>query len=274
MFVKRIIPCLDVQGGRVVKGVQFENLVDAGDPVAVAKKYSDEGADEICFLDITATHDGRSAIFDVIARTAAQVFVPLTVGGGVRSLEDLARMLDNGADKASINSALFTNPGLVREGARKYGSQFIVAAIDAKTRSNAHTTCPETVPSFCAVDSSTQWECYTHGGRKPTGVDAVKWAKYLADEGAGEILLTSMDADGTGNGFALELTRAISDLVPVPVIASGGVGSPQDIVDGFAKGHADACLAASIFHFGKYSIAEVKAVCDAAGIAVRSNGNR
>uniref|UniRef100_UPI00333F506E imidazole glycerol phosphate synthase subunit HisF n=1 Tax=Castellaniella defragrans TaxID=75697 RepID=UPI00333F506E len=252
----RIIPCLDVNAGRVVKGVNFVNLSDAGDPVEIARRYDEQGADEITFLDITATSDARGLILPIIEAVARQVFIPLTVGGGVREVADVQRLLDAGADKVSINSAAVARPELVRETAHHHGSQCIVVALDARRASG-----PGEDP---------RWEIYTHGGRKATGLDAVEWARRMADYGAGELLLTSMDRDGTKSGFDLELTRAVSDAVPVPVIASGGVGTLQHLVDGIKIGHASAVLAASIFHFGQHSLAEAKAFMAAQGIQVRA----
>lgn len=254
-LAKRIIPCLDVDKGRVVKGVQFENIRDAGDPVEVARRYNEEGADEITFLDITASHDGRDTMLHTVERMASEVFIPLTVGGGVRTLEDIRNLLNAGADKVSINSAAVHNPEFVREAAERFGSQCIVIAIDAKKVS--------------AESEANRWEIFTHGGRKPTGLDAVEWAKQMTDYGAGEVLLTSMDRDGTKNGFDIALTRAISDAVAVPVIASGGVGSLQHLVDGVQLGGADAVLAASIFHFAEHSVGEAKEYMAAAGIEMR-----
>ncbi|KGD64376.1 imidazole glycerol phosphate synthase subunit HisF [Alcanivorax nanhaiticus] len=254
-LAKRIIPCLDVDDGRVVKGVQFVDIRDAGDPVEVAKRYNDAGADEITFLDITASHEGRDTTLHTVERIASQVFIPLTVGGGVRTLEDIRNLLNAGADKVGINSAAVHNPEFVREAAERFGSQCIVVAIDAKKVS--------------AESEPNRWEIFTHGGRKPTGLDAVEWAKRMTDYGAGEILLTSMDRDGTKNGFDIALTRAISDAVPVPVIASGGVGNLQHLVDGVIQGGADAVLAASIFHFGEYSVEEAKRFMQNAGIEMR-----
>jgi cyclase len=251
MLKMRVIPCLDVKDGRVVKGVNFVDLIDAGDPVEQAKIYDAEGADELCFLDITASHEDRSTLYDVVARTAEQCFMPLTVGGGVRSTDDIRKLLLAGADKTSINTAAVTRPDLVREGAEKFGSQCIVVAIDAKQVEPGH------------------WRVFTHGGRRDTGLDAVEWAKRMAASGAGEILLTSMDRDGTKQGFDLALTRKVADAVRVPVIASGGVGNLDHLVDGIRDGHATAVLAASIFHFGTYRIGEAKARLAAAGIAVR-----
>ncbi|MEH6639572.1 MAG: imidazole glycerol phosphate synthase subunit HisF [Porticoccaceae bacterium] len=254
-LAKRIIPCLDVDGGRVVKGVQFLDIRDAGDPVEVAKRYNEEGADEITFLDITATHEGRDTTLQTVERMAAEVFIPLTVGGGVKTLADIKALLRAGADKVAINSAAVHNPEFVREAAEKFGSQCIVVAIDAKRVSKDEET--------------PRWEIFTHGGRKSTGIDAVQWVRQMAALGAGEILLTSMDRDGTKNGFDLALTRAISDAVNVPVIASGGVGSLQHLVDGVLEGGADAVLAASIFHFQEYSISDAKQYMAERGVEVR-----
>jgi len=251
MLKVRIIPCLDVKDGRVVKGVNFVGLRDAGDPVEQAQVYDRAGADELCFLDITASHEDRGIIFDVVSRTAEACFMPLTVGGGVRTVDDIRKLLLAGADKVSINTAAVTNPEFVREAATKFGSQCIVVAIDAK------------------ATGENKWEVFTHGGRNATGLDAVEWAQRMADYGAGEILLTSMDRDGTKSGFDVGLTRAISDAVPIPVIASGGVGTLDHLVDGAREGHASAVLAASIFHFGEHSIAEAKAHMDQAGVLVR-----
>ena len=253
MLAKRIIPCLDVNAGRVVKGINFINLRDAGDPVEIAKKYNDEGADEITFLDITASSDQRETILDVIARVADQVFIPLTVGGGIRSIDDVRRLMNVGADKISINTAAVTNPALVKAASDHFGSQAIVVAIDARQK----------------VDGS-GWEVFTHGGRTATGLDAIAWAQHVTrDLGAGEILLTSMDRDGTKSGFDLALTRAVAQSVSVPVIASGGVGNLDHLADGVTLGKADAVLAASIFHFGQYSIGQAKQHMRARGIEVR-----
>lgn len=254
-LAKRIIPCLDVDNGRVVKGVQFVDIRDAGDPVEVAKRYNEQGADEITFLDIKATHDNRGTMVDVVEAVASQVFIPLTVGGGIRTVEDIRQMLNAGADKVCINSAAVSNPEFVREATQKFGSQCIVVAIDAKRVS--------------AEGEPNRWEIFTHGGRKPTGIDAIEWAKKMVDFGAGEILLTSMDRDGTKSGFDLELTRAVSDAVAVPVIASGGVGELQDLTDGVKIGRADAVLAASIFHFGEHTVQEAKQQMASQGIEVR-----
>ncbi|MDA0782339.1 MAG: imidazole glycerol phosphate synthase subunit HisF [Rickettsiales bacterium] len=251
MLKTRIIPCLDVKDGRVVKGVNFVDLIDAGDPVEQAKVYDKQGADELCFLDITASSDNRDTMYDVITRVAEQCFMPLTVGGGVRSVDDVRNLLLAGADKVAINTAAVTNPQLVKDAADKFGSQCIVVAIDAKSTGEG------------------KYEIFTHGGRKATGIDAIVWAKKMVSLGAGEILLTSMDRDGTKQGFDNKLTRAIADAVTVPVIASGGVGKPDDFVDGVKEGHASALLAASIFHFGEYSIEEVKKHMQTKGIAVR-----
>jgi cyclase len=249
-LAKRIIPCLDVTDGRVVKGVNFVELRDAGDPVEIARRYDEQGADELTFLDITASSDNRGLIFHIIEEVASQVFIPLTVGGGVRAVEDVRNLLNAGADKVSINTAAVVNPQLVADAAGRFGSQCIVVAIDAK-RVGDH------------------WEVFTHGGRKPTGFDAVEWAQRMTALGAGEILLTSMDRDGTKSGFDLELTRAISDAVAVPVIASGGVGNLDHLVDGVQKGAADAVLAASIFHYGEYSVRQAKLYMADHGIEVR-----
>ncbi len=251
MLVKRIIPCLDVDRGRVVKGVRFQNLRDAGDPVEIAKYYDHEEADELTFLDITASHEERGILLDVVSRTAEQVFMPLTVGGGVRSLDDIRVLLERGADKVSINTAAVRDPVLVREAAAAFGSQCIVVAIDAK----------KTGPG--------RWEVYTHGGRQAAGVDAVEWAQAMEESGAGEILLTSMDRDGTRNGYDLELTRTIADRVRIPLIASGGVGTLEHLLQGFREGRASAALAASVFHYRQYTIAEAKRYLLAHGVPVR-----
>ncbi len=251
MLTKRIIPCLDVTAGRVVKGINLVGMQDAGDPVEVAQRYNQQGADELTFLDITATSDGRDLILPIIEAVASKVFIPLTVGGGVRATQDVRRLLNAGADKVSMNSSAVANPDLVSEASAYYGSQCIVVAIDAK----------QTAPK--------RWEVFTHGGRKNTGLDAIQWAKEVAKRGAGEILLTSMDRDGTKDGFDLELTAAVSKAVSVPVIASGGVGGLQDLVDGIQKGKADAVLAASIFHYGQHTVQEAKQYMAKLGIAIR-----
>lgn len=254
-LAKRIIPCLDVDRGRVVKGVQFVDIRDAGDPVEVARRYNEQGADEITFLDITASSDDRATTYDTVERMASQVFIPLTVGGGVRTVDDIRRLLNAGADKVSINTAAIHNPEFVREASQRFGAQCIVVALDAKRVS--------------AAGEPGRWEIFTHGGRKPTGIDAVEWAAKMAEFGAGEILLTSMDQDGTKSGFDLGVTRAISDRVNIPVIASGGVGNLQHLVDGIKQGGADAVLAASIFHFGQHTIPEAKQFMREQGIEVR-----
>ena len=251
MLTKRIIPCLDVTAGRVVKGINFVGLRDAGDPVEIARRYDEQGADELTFLDITATSDGRDLLLPIIEAVAAQVFIPLTVGGGVRAVGDVRRLLNAGADKVSMNSSAVANPDLVSDAAAHYGSQCIVVAIDAKR----------------VADN--RWEVFTHGGRTATGLDVVEWASEVSRRGAGEILLTSMNQDGTQDGFDLALTAAVSKAVPVPVIASGGVGSLQHLVDGITKGRADAVLAASIFHYGSYTVRQAKEFMAAQGIAVR-----
>ncbi len=255
MLAKRIIPCLDVDAGRVVKGVKFVEIRDAGDPVEVARRYNEEGADEITFLDITASSDDRETIVHVVEEVASEVFIPLTVGGGIRTVDDVRRMLNAGADKVAINTAAVFNPEFVKQAAERFGSQCIVVAIDAKQVSGE--------------GEPLKWEIFTHGGRKPTGLDAVEWAKKMADYGAGEILLTSMDRDGTKIGFDNKLTRAIAEAVPIPVIASGGVGNLQHLVDGVKQGAADAVLAASIFHFAEYSIGEAKRFMQAQDVEVR-----
>jgi cyclase len=255
MLAKRIIPCLDVDAGRVVKGVKFVDIRDAGDPVEVARRYNQEGADEITFLDITASSDDRETIVHVVEQVASEVFIPLTVGGGIRTSEDVRRMLNAGADKVAINTAAVFNPEFVKEATSRFGSQCIVVAIDAKRVS--------------AEGEPLKWEIFTHGGRKPTGLDAIEWACKMVEYGAGEILLTSMDRDGTKIGFDLDLTRAISEAVTVPVIASGGVGNLQHLVDGVVQGEADAVLAASIFHFAEYSIGEAKQFMADQGVEVR-----
>ena len=255
-LAKRIIPCLDVDAGRVVKGVQFVDIRDAGDPVEVAKRYDDEGADEITFLDITASSDNRNTMVHVVEQVAAQVFIPLTVGGGIRTVEDIRTLLNAGADKVAINTAAVFNPEFVREASARTGAQCIVVAIDAKRVSTD--------------DGSPRWELFTHGGRKPTGLEAISWAKQMEVFGAGEILLTSMDCDGMKTGFDLELTRAVSEAVGIPVIASGGVGTLEHLAEGVSLGCADAVLAASIFHFGEYTIGQAKAYMASKGIVVRT----
>lgn len=259
MLKARVIPCLDVKDGRVVKGVNFVDLIDAGDPVEAAKAYDAAGADELCFLDIAASSDNRETIFDVVARTAEQCFMPLTVGGGVRSVEDIRKLLLAGADKVSINTAAVKNPDFIAEAADKFGNQCIVVAVDAKKVS--------------ADNEADRWEIFTHGGRQPTGLDAIEFAQKMAKLGAGELLLTSMDRDGTKAGYDIALTRAIADSVEVPVIASGGVGTLDHLVEGIRDGHASAVLAASIFHFGTYTIEEAKRYMANAGIQVRLDGN-
>ncbi len=250
MLSKRIIPCLDIAHGRVVKGVQFVDIIDAGDPVEAAIRYNEEGADELCFLDIRASHENRDTLYHIVHEVAEHVFMPLTVGGGIRELSDIERLLHAGADKVSINSAALSNPELVREAALRFGSSTIVVAIDAKR-----------------VDD--HWQCFTHGGRKATGINAVDWAKRMADYGAGEILLTSMDADGTRNGYDLALTSTVANTISANVIASGGVGTLQDLADGLSIGKADAVLAASIFHFGEHSIADAKTYIAKQNIPIR-----
>ena len=261
MLAKRIIPCLDVTGGRVVKGVNFVELRDAGDPVEIAARYNEQGADELTFLDITATSDGRDLILPIIEAVASQVFIPLTVGGGVRSVEDVRRLLNAGADKVSFNSAAVADPEVIRAASDKYGAQCIVVAIDAKARRHADGRVVE--------GEGAGWDVYTHGGRRNTGLDAVQWAARMAETGAGEILLTSMDRDGTKSGFDLALTRAVADAVPVPVIASGGVGALEHLSDGIRIGGADAVLAASIFHYGEFTVGQAKALLARDGVPVR-----
>ena len=255
-LAKRIIPCLDVDDGRVVKGVQFVDIKDAGDPVEVARRYNQQGADEITFLDITASSDVRKTMVHVVEQVASEVFIPLTVGGGIRTLEDINTMLLAGADKVSINTAAVQNPQIVADASKKFGAQCIVVAVDARQQ-------------FDNQRGQPTWEIYTHGGRKPTGIDVIQWCQKMVDYGAGEILLTSMDKDGTRDGFDLELTRRVSDAVSIPVIASGGVGNLDHLVEGVSKGHADAVLAASIFHFGEFTVGDAKRHMRGAGIEVR-----
>ncbi len=264
MLAKRIIPCLDVTGGRVVKGVNFVELRDAGDPVEIAARYNDQGADELTFLDITATSDGRDLILHIIEAVASQVFIPLTVGGGVRTVEDVRRLLNAGADKISFNSAAISNPQVIEDASHKYGAQCIVVAIDAKRRSVEGA---QRMVNGAAIGPG--WDVYSHGGRKNVGLDAVQWAAEMARRGAGEILLTSMDRDGTKSGFDLQLTRAVADAVSVPVIASGGVGTLDHLADGVQQGGADAVLAASIFHYGEFTVGQAKARMAERGIPVR-----
>lgn len=270
MLTKRIIPCLDVDAGRVVKGVSFVNLRDAGDPAELAALYDREGGDELVFLDITASAQARDTMIDVVKRVSEQVFIPLTTGGGIRSVEDIKRMLRAGADKVSVNTAAVNNPQLVKEGAERFGSQCIVVAIDARRVSANELQKPgEKTQGDLALDESSRWEVYTHGGRAPTGIDAVKWARRVVELGAGEILLTSMDADGRQEGYDLELTRTVSEAVSVPVIASGGAGELRHLYEALTVGKADAVLAASIFHFGRFSIKQAKEYLSARGIPMR-----
>jgi cyclase len=271
MLAKRIIPCLDVRDGRVVKGVNFVNIRDAGDPVENARYYDEQGADELVFLDITASHEKRDIILDVVARTAADIFLPLTVGGGVRELDDIRNLLKAGADKVGINTSAVHNPEFVRQAAQRFGSQCIVVAIDAKRCCGSTGEPPEWMKddNLRPVEGVQSWEVYTHGGRKPMGIDAVKWAVYMDELGAGEILLTSMDRDGTKDGFDLELTRAVSEAVNIPVIASGGVGNLEHMAEGVLEGKADAVLAASIFHFREHTVKEAKDHMASKGITVR-----
>jgi cyclase len=265
MLAKRVIPCLDVTAGRVVKGVNFVSLRDAGDPVEIARRYDEQGADELTFLDITASSDDRDLILHVIEAVAAQVFIPLTVGGGVRKVDDVRRLLNAGADKVSINTAAVQNPDLVAESSARYGSQCIVVAIDAKKVASSG----ETAQTGSTASHRSGWEVFTHGGRRATGIDALVWARKMQTLGAGEILLTSMDRDGTREGFDIELTRLISDALEIPVIASGGVGGLDHLAQGVLAGHADAVLAASIFHFGEFSVRQAKEYMAARGVEVR-----
>jgi cyclase len=258
MLARRIIPCLDVHAGRVVKGVRFLDLADAGDPVEIASRYDAAGADELCFLDITASHEERPILLDIVARTAERCFMPLTVGGGVRTIDDCRALLNAGADKVSINTAAVNDPEFVRAASGRYGAQCVVVAIDARRRASD--------------DPSRGWEVYTHGGRKPTGLDALEWAARMEDAGAGEILLTSMDRDGTKEGYDLELTRAVVDRLDIPVIASGGVGTLEHMYDGLATAGASAALVASIFHYGTYTVAEAKAYLAGRGVCIRQAG--
>jgi imidazole glycerol-phosphate synthase subunit HisF len=269
MLAKRIIPCLDVTGGRVVKGVNFVELRDAGDPVEIAARYNDQGADELTFLDITATSDGRDLILHIIEAVASQVFIPLTVGGGVRTVADVRRLLNAGADKVSFNSAAIANPQVIRDASVKYGAQCIVVAIDAKRRVGPGAKQP-LADGADPTAKAPGWDVYSHGGRQNTGLDAVEWAREMTRQGAGEILLTSMDRDGTKSGFDLALTRAVSDAVSVPVIASGGVGALEHLSEGIRLGGADAVLAASIFHYGEFTVGQAKALLARDGIPVRS----
>ncbi len=279
MLAKRIIPCLDVKEGRVVKGVKFKNLKDAGDPVEVARIYDEQGADELTFLDITASYEKRKIIIDVVKKTAEEVFMPLTVGGGIRTLEDIRDLLNAGADKVSINTAAIQNPEFVEKAARRFGCQCIVVAIDAKRVSSLkfQVSGSKTIDIGHQTRNSKHetrnlqptWQVYTHGGRNPTGIDVIEWAKRVDDMGAGEILLTSMDFDGTKLGFDLELTRAVAEAVNIPIIASGGVGTVEHIYDGLVKGKADAALAASIFHYGEYTVRDVKSYLMKHGVEVR-----
>jgi imidazole glycerol-phosphate synthase subunit HisF len=278
MLTKRIIPCLDVKGGRVVKGVSFVNLIDAGDPVEIAKAYDEQGADELTFLDITASHEERGIILDVVRRTAEQVFMPLTVGGGIKALDDIRNLLLAGADKVSINTTAVHDPEFIKQASLRFGSQCIVVAIDAK-RVTTHAPDfkppltwaedPKYAALFLRPSQTSGWEVYTHGGRKPMGIDAVAWAKRMEEYGAGEILLTSMNQDGQKTGYDLELTKAVSEAVSIPVIASGGVGNLEHIYQGFTAGKADAALAASIFHFKEYTIRQAKEYLRERGVAVR-----
>ena len=277
MLAKRIIPCLDVKDGRVVKGTKFLELRDAGDPVEVARVYDKEGADELCFLDITASHENRGTILDVVRRTAEEVFMPLTVGGGIRNLDDIRNLLNAGADKISINTAAVNDPEFVKRAAERFGSQCIVVAIDAKRQWPVSSgQWPDVSPSKEVLTTDHRppttalyWEVFTHGGRKPTGLDAIEWAKKMEEFGAGEILLTSMDRDGTKDGYDIELTKSVSEAVGIPVIASGGVGNPEHICRGFTVGKADAALAASIFHYKEYSIRQVKDYLKERGVEIR-----
>ncbi|MDD5455089.1 MAG: imidazole glycerol phosphate synthase subunit HisF [Candidatus Ratteibacteria bacterium] len=268
-LAKRIIPCLDVKDGRVVKGINFINLKDAGDPVETASAYSKEGADEVVFLDIAASFEKRGTMLDVVKKTAEKVFIPLTVGGGIRNIEDIRLLLKSGADKVSINTAALENPALIKESAEEFGSQCIVVAIDAKLQKTEDKNSKNLSSVVRPLSSDKKWEVYTYGGRKPTGLDAVRWARRVEELGAGEILLTSMDKDGTKDGYDLQLTQAISEAVNIPVIASGGAGTLEHLYEALTTGKADAVLAASIFHYGEYSIKEAKEYLKNKGIAVR-----
>ncbi len=269
MLTKRIIPCLDVDQGRVVKGISFLNLRDAGDPSTLASLYDKEGADELIFLDITASSDGRDTMIDVVRKVSEQVFIPLTVGGGIRSVEDTRKMLESGADKVSLNTAAILNPSLIKESSQFFGCQCIVVAIDFKRVAKDQIACKVTVDNSLALDATSDWEVYTHGGRNPTGIDALKWATQAANLGAGELLLTSMDADGQQHGYDLAYTRKVAESVRVPIIASGGAGNIEHLYNGIVDGKADAVLAASMFHFGKHRIHEVKHYLQERGIPVR-----
>lgn len=269
MLTKRIIPCLDVDAGRVVKGISFVNLRDAGDPAELASVYDREGGDELVFLDITASSQARDTMVEVVRKVSREVFIPLTVGGGIRTVDDVWRMLRAGADKVSVNTAAVNDPSLVEQGADRFGSQCIVVAIDAKRVESGRKNTKVSPNPELVLDSSSGWEVYTHGGRTPTGIDALKWALRVVELGAGEILLTSMDADGRKEGYDLDLTRAVSEAVPVPIIASGGAGTLEHLHEAFTEGKADAVLAASIFHFGTYSIGQAKDYLDTIGVPVR-----
>ncbi len=270
MFAKRIIPCLDVEKGRVVKGVKFVSLKDAGDPVEAARAYDEAGADELVFLDITASHEGRPIMLDVVERTAAVAFMPVTVGGGIRSVEDVRMLLSAGADKVAINTAAVEHPALIHDASERFGNQCVVVAIDAKQVPSAECRVPSSNSQLATRNSQLRWEVYTHGGRTPTGQDAVQWAQEAARLGAGEILLTSMDRDGTKQGYDLELTRAVAQAVTIPVIASGGAGTPAHFAEVFERAGADAALAASLFHFGQLTIGQVKDYLTQQGVCVRS----
>ena len=269
MLTKRIIPCLDVDQGRVVKGVSFVNLRDAGDPVEMARFYDLEGADELVFLDITASSDNRNIMKHVVESVSEQVFIPFTVGGGIRKIQDIREMLESGADKVSLNSVVFSNPDIIHESSQFFGSQCIVSAIDAKKITRHSNVVPQNISKEYVIDSSTEWEVFSHGGRTPTGIDAVKWAKFMAEMGAGEILLTSMDRDGQESGYDIQLLRSVTNEISVPVIASGGAGSMEDFKKAVELGQADAVLAASTFHFGTFSINQVKKYLHDSGVPIR-----